>query len=109
VSKTFVLNSYGSTIFQATAPEVDRMLRLHQAVRVPGARGRALQLLAPSADTEHPCRTHTARGDLTLAAVGRSQQYTISERQRVTGFKSIYPEDRPTFNAATLDCMVTAS
>jgi hypothetical protein len=87
---------------RVTLDKAARMVLEGQAAMVKG--GRALRLLPPSSDTLHPCRTHTSRGGM-LAAIGRSQQYTVSERQRVTGFKSIYPEDRPAFHTAVLDCI----
>ena len=49
-------------------------------------------------------RTRTSRGGM-LAAIGRSQSYVKREisPQAVTGFKTIYPEDRHVFQFATLD------
>lgn len=46
-------------------------------------------------------RTRTSRGGV-LAAIGRSQCYTIADTGKIDGFKFIAPEDRHVFQAAAL-------
>ena len=77
----------------------DRMLR--RGLIEPDQTGN-YRVIAPNRDTEHPCRTRISSGG-PLAAMGMSQIYTLkNERGDVSGFKSIYPEDRPLFNLATM-------
>lgn len=69
--------------------------------------GRCLRLTEYYDSAAHPCRTFVSRGG-PLAAMGMSQKYTVNQplsgsgdRSKVTGFKSIYPEDRAFFHLAT--------
>ena len=103
--KIHVLNHNGDKLFDAAPAEAARMLALHQAKYT--ADGRCLRLTGFTPQHEHPCRTYTSRGGL-LAAVGRSQRYTVSERGQVSGFKRIFPEDLSIFRAAILDCFTSA-
>ena len=102
-----VLNPAGDRIYEVHQGAAIRMLEKAQAKIARS--GRALQLIgighiAPDVTAG---RTHTSRGGL-LAAIGRSQQYTTANgRGQVTGFKTIYPEDRAVFVSAVLDCLVS--
>jgi hypothetical protein len=81
-----------------------RMVTLGQATWV--GNGRAIRLTGEGekGEDDHG-RTHTARGGL-LGIIGRGQHYTQENRAgRVTGFRKIWPQDRGTFNMATLECM----
>lgn len=69
--------------------------------------GRCLRLNEYYDSVAHPCRTFVSRGGV-MAAIGMSQKYTVhqplngsGDRSKVTGFKSIYPEDRAFFHLAT--------
>ena len=85
----------------ATPEQAARMLRLGTAERIFG-NSREIRLKKPTALSLHPCRTYTSRGGV-MAVIGRSQVYTVADaRGRVTGFKSIFPEDRHVFQAAAL-------
>ena len=77
------------------------MVSRGQARHIRGGRG--LKLAAHFEMPPDPGgRTRTARGGV-LAAIGRSQCYTLVDNQaRVTGFKFIHPEDRYVFQAAAL-------
>jgi hypothetical protein len=77
------------------------MVARGQARHIRGGRG--LRLAAHFEIPPDPGgRTRTSRG-ARMGAIGRSQKYVIDDnRGRVTGFKSIYPEDRHVFQAAAL-------
>lgn len=83
-----------------------RLVQRGQATVMDG--GRMLRLTEYYALPAHPGRTHVSRGGV-LAAIGMSQKYTVNQplngsgdRSKVTGFKSIYPEDRAFFHLATV-------
>jgi hypothetical protein len=104
LSKLLILSPESDRIVgYADEVQARRMLRLRQARPVSNGR-RAIRLTFHHEMPEHPCRTHTSRGGV-MGAIGRSQGYTVAERDRVTGFKTIFPEDRHIFHTATIDCM----
>lgn len=87
-----VINSEGLKVFNATEEEIKRMVRDGQVIRLPG--GRAYKLTGKM--EPHQCRTRISGGGI-LAAVGMSQRYTTTERGKVDGFKTIFPEDAAAF------------
>ena len=104
-----VINVAGEFVFHANAGEVERMITNGQGKIHKNKRCLILEPITGRRDGGPEAgRTHTSRGGM-LAAIGRSQSYVISERRRVTGFKTIYPEDRGLFHAAVLDAMTPAA
>jgi hypothetical protein len=88
-------------VTSAHLAKADRMVTLGQAQWTNN--GRAIRLTGEG-EPGHG-RTHTSRGGL-LGMIGRGQHYTQENRAgRVTGFKTIWPEDRGIFHLATLECM----
>jgi hypothetical protein len=87
-----VINSEGLKVFNASEDEIKRMVRNGQVIRLPG--GRAYKLTGKM--EPHECRTRISGGGV-LAAMGMSQRYTTTERGKVDGFKTIFPEDAAAF------------
>lgn len=85
--------------WDAAPDEAQRMIQRSQAQwHIP-----KVSLVLSKVGEWWPCRTHTSRSPL-LGAIGRSQDYTLrNERNRVDGFKCIYPEDRPIFQKSVID------
>ena len=85
-------------VWHVTPREAKSLVRRGQAIRIDE---RALRLTEHTGD-DTPCRTRVARGG-PLAAMGMSQDYvTRNAKGCVDGFKRLYIEDQPIFNAAWL-------
>lgn len=74
--------------------EAERMINRNQAKRD----GTTLRLT--EVGQLHLCRTHISSGG-PLAAMGMSQVYTANDHGKVSGYKTIYPEDLHYFTATT--------
>lgn len=87
-------------VYRGSRDEIRRLIEKEQADFTPDRRAVVLR----DRGEEWPCRTHTSRRNRDKANMGMSQLYTTADdRGRVDGFKKLFDEDRPIFQAAILD------
>lgn len=98
-----VLSSSADRImFQVGPVEKASLLRRHFADELPGTNFIRLRPVTQRSVIAGERHTSTSRGPF-MGAVGRSQDYTTrDDKRRVDGFKTIWPEHRHFFHAATL-------